>query len=271
MATTFVDHPCRSGRRARRAAAAAASRFAEGQLGSAALAAGHQFPPRQGGEGRIVVDLSDTSTGIDIRQQGQTVIVDFLKTSVPDTLRKRYDVADFATPVQTFSTFPQGDNVRMVIEPKGLWEHNAYQTDTQFVLEVKPIQYDPNKLVQGTRTGYSGEKLSLNFQNVEVRSVLNVIADFTDLNIITSDTVAGQPDPAPEGRALGSGAGHHPADPRPGHAQERQRDLDRAARRTRHQGKARARVEQQIRRTGAGAHRDLPAQLRQGRRSSRSC
>ena len=98
---------------------------------------------------------------------------------------------DFATPVQSFSVFPQGDNVRMVIEPKGLWEHNAYQTDTQFVLEVKPIQYDPNKLVQGSRSGYSGEKLSLNFQNVEVRSVLNVIADFTDLNIITSDTVGG--------------------------------------------------------------------------------
>ncbi|TMG73761.1 MAG: type IV pilus secretin PilQ family protein, partial [Betaproteobacteria bacterium] len=110
---------------------------------------------------------------------------------LPDALRKRYDVVDFATPVQTLSIFPQGDNVRMVVEPRGLWEHNAYQTDTQFVLEVKPIQYDPNKLVQGTRVGYSGEKLSLNFQNVEVRSVLNVIADFTDLNIITSDTVSG--------------------------------------------------------------------------------
>jgi type IV pilus assembly protein PilQ len=86
-------------------------------------------------------------------------------------------VVDFATPVQTVSVFPQGENVRMVIEPRGLWEHNAYQTDTQFVLEVKPIAYDPNKLVQGTRAGYTGEKLSLNFQNVEVRSVLNVIAD----------------------------------------------------------------------------------------------
>jgi type IV pilus assembly protein PilQ len=79
----------------------------------------------------------------------------------------------------------------MVIEPRGLWEHNAYQTDSQFVIEVKPVQYDPNKLVQGSSAGYSGEKLSLNFQNVEVRSVLNVIADFTDLNIITSDTVGG--------------------------------------------------------------------------------
>ena len=172
-------------------AATGAARFAEGRLDLQHTLKDVNFRRGRGGEGRIVVELSDTSTGVDIRQQGQTVIVDFLKTSVSDVLRKRYDVVDFATPVQTFSVFPQGDNVRMVIEPRGLWEHNAYQTDTQFVLEVRPIQYDPNKLVQGTRSGYSGEKLSLNFQNVEVRSVLNVIADFTDLNIITSDTVGG--------------------------------------------------------------------------------
>ncbi len=176
---------------AQQAAAGGAARFAEGRADLQHALKDVNFRRGRGGEGRIVVELSDTSTGVDIRQQGQTVIVDFLKTSVSDVLRKRYDVVDFATPVQTFSVFPQGDNVRMVIEPRGLWEHNAYQTDTQFVLEVKPIQYDPNKLVQGTRSGYSGEKLSLNFQNVEVRSVLNVIADFTDLNIITSDTVGG--------------------------------------------------------------------------------
>ena len=176
---------------AQQAATGAAARFAEGRSDLQHALKDVNFRRGRGGEGRIVVELSDASTGVDIRQQGQTVIVDFLKTSVSDVLRKRYDVVDFATPVQTFSVFPQGDNVRMVIEPRGLWEHNAYQTDTQFVLEVKPIQYDPNKLVQGTRSGYSGEKLSLNFQNVEVRSVLNVIADFTDLNIITSDTVGG--------------------------------------------------------------------------------
>jgi len=178
-------------RDAPQAAASGAARFAEGRLDLQHALKDVNFRRGRGGEGRIVVELSDTATGVDIRQQGQTVIVDFLKTSVSEVLRKRYDVVDFATPVQTFSVFPQGDNVRMVIEPRGLWEHNAYQTDTQFVLEVKPIQYDPNKLVQGTRSGYSGEKLSLNFQNVEVRSVLNVIADFTDLNIITSDTVGG--------------------------------------------------------------------------------
>jgi type IV pilus assembly protein PilQ len=176
---------------ATQAGGGAGTRFAEGTTDTRHAVKDISFRRGRNGEGRLVVDLSDTATGVDIRQQGQSIIVDFIKTSLPEALRKRFDVADFATPVQTVSTFPQGDNVRMVIEPKGLWEQSAYQTDTQFVLEVKPVQYDPNKLVQGTRSGYTGEKLSLNFQNVEVRSVLNVIADFTDLNIITSDTVSG--------------------------------------------------------------------------------
>ena len=149
------------------------------------------FRRGRNGEGRLVVDLSDSSTGIDIRQQGRTLVVDFLKTSVPRNLERRIDVADFGTPVLTVDTFPQGSNARMVIEPKGLWEHSAYQADNKFILEIKPILEDPNKLVQGSRGGYKGEKLSLNFQNVEVRAVLQVIADFTGLNIITSDTVQG--------------------------------------------------------------------------------
>ena len=143
-----------------------------------------------GGEGRIVVDLPNNQIGVDVRQQGQTIVVDFLKASLPDVLRRRMDVLDFATPVNTITTTPQGENVRMVIEPKGLWEHSAYQSDSQLVVEIKPIKEDPNKLTQGTQ-GYRGEKLSLNFQNVEVRAVLQVIADFTGLNIITSDTVSG--------------------------------------------------------------------------------
>ena len=150
-----------------------------------------EFRRGRNGEGRIVVDLSDSSAGIDIRQQGRTLVVDFLKTNVPRNLERRIDVADFGTPVMTVETFPQGSNARMVIEPRGLWEHSAYQTDNRFILEIKPIQEDPNKLIQGGRGGYKGEKLSLNFQNVEVRAVLQVIADFTGLNIITSDTVQG--------------------------------------------------------------------------------
>jgi len=143
------------------------------------------------GEGRIVVDLSDAGAGIDIRQQGSTLVVDFLKTSVPEALRKRLDVTDFATPVLSVATQAIGQNTRMVISPKGLWEHNAYQTDTQLVIEVKPVTEDPKKLVQGTRQKYGGEKLSLNFQNIDVRAVLQVIADFTNFNIITSDSVNG--------------------------------------------------------------------------------
>ena len=147
------------------------------------------FRRGRGGEGRVVVDLSDTTTGIDIRQQGQNIIVEFLRTALPENLRRRLDVVDFGTPVNTVATFQQGENVRMVIEPKGQWEHTAYQSDTQFVLEVKPVVLDTTRGAQRGR--YTGEKLSLNFQNVEVRAVLNVIADFTDLNIITSDTVTG--------------------------------------------------------------------------------
>ncbi len=142
------------------------------------------------GEGRIVVDLPSNQIGVDVRQQGQTIVVDFLKAGLPDVLRRRMDVGDFGTPVKFITTSPQGDNVHMVIEPKGLWEHSAYQSDTQLVIEVRPVKEEPNKLSQGTQ-GYRGEKLSLNFQNVEVRSLLQVIADFTGLNIITSDTVSG--------------------------------------------------------------------------------
>jgi type IV pilus assembly protein PilQ len=163
--------------------------FAEGREDAKHAVRDIDFRRGRGGEGRVVVDLTDTTTGIDIRTQGQNIVVDFLKTTLPESLRRRLDVVDFATPVSTVSAFQQGENVRMIIEPKGQWEHNAYQSDTQFVVEVKPVQADASRSSQRGR--YTGEKLSLNFQNVEVRAVLNVIADFTDLNIITSDTVSG--------------------------------------------------------------------------------
>ncbi|MGC2167355.1 MAG: type IV pilus secretin PilQ [Gallionella sp.] len=143
------------------------------------------------GEGRIQVDLSDPGVGIDIRQQGTTLIVDFLKTSLPRNLQRKLDVIDFATPVQGIDTFAQGNNVRMVIEPKGYWEHAAYQTDNKFIIEVKPVAEDPDKLVKGSKLGYAGEKLTLNFQKIDVREALNVIADFTNLNMVISDTVSG--------------------------------------------------------------------------------
>lgn len=139
--------------------------------------------------GRIVVDLANNQVGVDIRQQGQTLVVEFLKTALPEGLRRRLDVSDFGTPVQSVTTTQLGDKVRMVVEPKGLWEHSAYQSDNQFVLEVRQQKIDESKLSQGP--GYTGEKLSLNFQNIETRSLLQVIADFTNFNIVTSDSVTG--------------------------------------------------------------------------------
>ncbi|MHB1592028.1 MAG: type IV pilus secretin PilQ, partial [Sulfuricella sp.] len=147
------------------------------------------FRRGKGGEGRIVVDLSDTNTGIDIRTEGKSIIVEFINTTLPRNLERKLDVVDFGTPVQTVSTFAHGNNTRMVIEPKGLWEHSAYQIGRQFILDVKPIIEDPSKLVQGTKTGYSGEKLSLDFQNIDTRTLLAVLADFANMNIVISDSV----------------------------------------------------------------------------------
>ncbi|MEP6739259.1 MAG: type IV pilus secretin PilQ [Caldimonas sp.] len=141
------------------------------------------------GAGRVVVELPNNQVGVDIRTQGTGLVVEFLRSSLPDSLRKRLDVTDFGTPVQSITTTQQGDRVRMVVEPRGVWEHSAYQSDNQFVLEVRAQKVDPNKLVQGA--GYAGEKLSLNFQNIEVRALLQVIADFTNFNVVTSDTVTG--------------------------------------------------------------------------------
>ncbi len=180
------------GKAADRAVIGSTARFAEAKQGAQKhILRDVDFRRGKNGEGRIQVDLSDPGIGIDIRQQGTTLIVDFLKTSLPRNLQRKLDVVDFATPVQGVDTFAQGDNVRMVIEPKGLWEHAAYQTDNKFIVEVKPIADDPNKLVKGSQIGYAGEKLTLNFQKIDVREALNVIADFTELNMVISDTVSG--------------------------------------------------------------------------------
>jgi type IV pilus assembly protein PilQ len=141
------------------------------------------------GSGRVVVTLPNNQVGVDIRQQGQGLVVEFMKSSLPEGLRRKLDVADFGTPVKTVTTTQSGDRVRMVIEPQGQWEHSAYQSDEQFVVEIKEVKVDPKKLTQGV--GYNGQKLSLNFQNIEVRSLLQVIADFTNFNIVTSDSVSG--------------------------------------------------------------------------------
>ena len=165
------------------------AQFAESKDASAHSLRDVDFRRGKNGEGRIIVDLSDTTTGIDIRQQGKFLAIDFSNTAVPRNLERRLDVTDYGTPVLTVDTFAQGSNARILIEPKGEWEHSAYQSDKKFIVDIKPIVEDPSKSIRAKK--YSGDKLSLNFQNVEVRAVLQVIADFTGLNIITSDTVTG--------------------------------------------------------------------------------
>lgn len=169
----------------------ASPRFAE----AAPSAARHsiknvEFRRGANGEARIVTTLSDAQTGINIRQQARGVVVDFVDTDLAQVLQRRLDVTDFATPVTQVESYALGGNTRMVIDSKGVWEYSAYQTDNQFIVEVKPTVDSERKTADG-KPIYKGEKLSLNFQNVEVRSVLQVIADFTGLNIVASDTVGG--------------------------------------------------------------------------------
>jgi type IV pilus assembly protein PilQ len=139
--------------------------------------------------GRIIIDLASSQVGVNVKQSDQNLEVDFLKSSLPEGLRRRLDVSDFGTPVQSISAVQNGDKVHMTIAAKGSWEQSAYQSDNQLVIEIREQKIDQNKLLQGP--GYHGDKLSLNFQNIDIRALLQVIADFTNFNIIVSDTVQG--------------------------------------------------------------------------------
>lgn len=148
------------------------------------------FRRGEGDAGRIIIDLAKTQSSVDVRRQGQSLIVDFMKTGLPEVLRRKLDVSDFGTPVQFITTRVDGDTVRMLVEPRGQWEHLAWQTDRRLVLEVRSVKPDDGKTPFGNR-GYRGDKLSMNFQNIEVRALLQVIADFTGLNVVASDSVSG--------------------------------------------------------------------------------
>lgn len=150
-----------------------------------------QFRRNKEGAGVVIVDLSSTDTGIDVKQKGKQVLVSFKKTQLPESLRRKMDVVDFGTPVTAINTKRDGDGITMEITPTGLWEHTAYQSDNQFIVEVRPVKEDPNKLFQGTRKGYQGEAISLNFQNIPLRELLHVFADITNFNIVISDSVGG--------------------------------------------------------------------------------
>ncbi|HUE91968.1 type IV pilus secretin PilQ [Pseudomonas sp.] len=143
------------------------------------------------GEGNVVITLSDASVSPDIQDQGGKIRLDFARTQLPESLRVRLDVKDFATPVQFVSASGSADKASIVIEPTGLYDYLAYQTDNKLTLSIKPLTQDDVESRKAERFAYTGEKLSLNFQDIDVRSVLQLIADFTDLNLVASDTVAG--------------------------------------------------------------------------------
>ncbi len=143
------------------------------------------------GEGNVVVDLSDPAISADIKEEGGKIRVDFPRTQLPDALRVRLDVKDFATPVQFVSSSVTPDRASILIEPSGAFDYSSYQTDNKLTISVRPLTNDDLARRNADRNVYTGEKLSLNFQDIDVRSVLQLIADFTNLNLVASDTVKG--------------------------------------------------------------------------------
>lgn len=143
------------------------------------------------GEGRVVVDLSSSAVVADISEEAGKIVVEFLATTLPEQLERRLNVVDFATPVNTVDTFVRGNNVRMEINATGSFQHLAYQAGDTLTVEVQPVTKEEEDAARKAKEEYTGEKLSLNFQNIEVRAVLQLLADFTGLNLVTSDTVKG--------------------------------------------------------------------------------
>ncbi|MEA3413642.1 MAG: type IV pilus secretin PilQ [Pseudomonadota bacterium] len=157
--------------------------------GGAPTVTGVDFQRGTAGEGRIIVTLSNPNVPVDIKEQGGRVILDVPETALASGLQRRMDVVDFATPVTTIDAYKEGRDVRLVISSHGDWEHLAYQTGKEFTVEVREVP----KAVSDARKQalFEGQRLSLNFQDIETRSVLQLIADFTGLNLVVSDSVGG--------------------------------------------------------------------------------
>src|SRR5690554_324286 len=152
---------------------------------------GVDFQRGEQGEGNVIVDLGDPGMAPDIQEQGGRIRMEFSRAQLPESLRLRLDVKDFATPVQYVNSSVQGDKVVISVEPTGQYDFMAFQTDRRLTLSVKPLSDRELERRKAERFAYTGEKLSLNFQDIEVRSVLQLIADFTNLNLVASDTVQG--------------------------------------------------------------------------------
>ena len=149
------------------------------------------FQRGEQGEGNIVISLSDPKISPDVQEQGGKIRIDFPKTQLPESLRVRLDVKDFATPVQFVNASSSADRASIVVEPAGLYDYLVFQADNKLTVSVKPLTEEDAVRRKADRFTYTGEKLSLNFQDIDVRSVLQLIADFTDLNLVASDTVRG--------------------------------------------------------------------------------
>jgi type IV pilus assembly protein PilQ len=165
---------------------------ASAQAAVATTPLGLDFRRGKGGEGRVEIILPADNTPVDVRRDGKNLVLDVMGASLPRALEKRMDVSDFATPVDKLIASNQGRNSRILIQPQGDWEFSSYQTERKLVVEVrKAVVESASKTELNSKPQYKGDKLSLNFQNIEVRTVLQVIAEFTGLNIVTSDSVSG--------------------------------------------------------------------------------
>ncbi len=169
-----------------------AAAHVRGAPGAARAIENIDFRRGSAGEGRVMITLSDPGTLVDLREEGGHIVVDFLDTTLPQRLMRKYDVTDFATPVQTVEASPSDHNAKIEIVPLGNYEHLAYQTDQLYIVEVRPLTRAQKEKMEREKAVFTGDRLSLNFQDIEVRSVLQLLADFTGLNMVTSDTVKGR-------------------------------------------------------------------------------
>lgn len=144
------------------------------------------------GDGQVIVSLSNSNISVDLSEESGQIKIEFENAELPNNLRRRLDVVDFATPVQFIDVITEEGSAILLIKPQGHHEFLAYQADNQFTVSIKPITEEELRERTKEKFLYTGEKLSLNFQDIEVRSVLQLIADFTGLNLVASDTVAGR-------------------------------------------------------------------------------
>lgn len=142
------------------------------------------------GEARVEITLPNANTPVDVKRERGNIVVSLPGQPLPRNQQRKLDVTDFDTAVKRVDAANQGRNGHIVIEPRGSWDYTSYQTDRKLVVEVRKVEEGKAKTAASPPV-YKGEKLSLDFQNIDVRTVLQVIADFTGLNIIASDTVTG--------------------------------------------------------------------------------